>query len=114
MERLSVNGAAAAWCVTRCDTFLSRALGQLAAGKGERGRVWLLRPCSAVHTLWPAAPLDVVFCDHDGMIVRIVAPLRTRRWAGQRGAASVWEFPPGVTAQLALRRGDILGLCAQC
>ena len=112
MERLAINGIPGNWRVSRCDTFLSRALGQLAAAPAERQRVWLFRPCSAVHTLFPATPIDVAFCDRHGQVIRIVAPLRRRRWAGQRGAVSVWEFPAGVVAQLALRCGDRLSTCA--
>ena len=107
-----INDIPGLWHISRCDTFLSRALGQLAAAPAERHRVWRLSPCSAVHTLFPAAPIDVVFCDRDGVVIRIVAPLRRLRWAGKRGAASVFEFPPGVVAQLSLRCGDRLSTCA--
>ena len=112
LERLVINGIPGLWRVSRCDTFVSRALGQLAATPAERQRVWWFRPCSAVHTLFPATPIDVAFCDRHGRVIRIVAPLRERRWAAKRGAASVWEFPPGVVAQLALRCGDRLSTCA--
>ncbi len=112
LERLVINGVCCSWRVRRCDTFLSRALGQWAAPVVERQRVWLLQPCNAVHTLFPAAPLDVLFCDRGGQVLRIVAPLGAWRWAGLRAAASAWEFPPGVAALLSLRCGDHLSTCA--
>jgi uncharacterized membrane protein (UPF0127 family) len=53
----------------------------------------------------------VVFCNASGEVLRIVAPLPARRWVGQCAADSVFEFPAGAVAQLALRCGDHLSLC---
>lgn len=115
-QRLVLNGEPLPWQVRCCGTFLQRARGLLWAPRAQRQWAWRLQPCNAVHTLFLYGPIDVVFCDATGEVLRIVAPLRVRRWAGQCAADSVWEFPAGATAQLSLRRGDRLALCepARC
>jgi uncharacterized membrane protein (UPF0127 family) len=108
---LVVNDCAFPWRVRCCETFLQRARGLICAPATQRQWIWRLHPCNAVHTLFLAAPIDVVFCNAAGEVLRIVAPMQRRRWAGQGAAASVWEFPAGTTQRLSLRRGDRLGLC---
>jgi uncharacterized membrane protein (UPF0127 family) len=71
----------------------------------------MLRPCSAVHSLFLARPIDVAFCDAEGEIIRVVAPLRPWRCVAVRGAVSAWEFPASALGQLALEKGDRLSLC---
>jgi uncharacterized membrane protein (UPF0127 family) len=109
-HRLAVNGVPARWHVVSCETFWSRLRGQLAA-PSQRESAWMLRPCSAVHSMFMAAPMDVAFCDAEGVIIRLLAPMHAWRCAAARGAVSAWEFPQGTLAQLALGRGDRLSLC---
>ena len=108
---LVLNGIPRPWRVFCCDTFLQRARGLAGSSASERRLVWRLRPCSAVHTLFPGGPIDVVFCDPLGRVLHVVAPLPARRCAGKRGADSAWEFPAGVVGQLQLGCGDRLTLC---
>jgi uncharacterized membrane protein (UPF0127 family) len=110
LRQLAVNGTPALWRVVCCETFYSRLRGRLAALR-QRNCVWMLRPCSAVHSMFLAMPIDVAFCDADGKIIRVLAPLRPWRCAAARSAASAWEFPAGTLGQLALGRGDRLSLC---
>jgi uncharacterized membrane protein (UPF0127 family) len=107
---LTVNLRSTTWRVRCCDTFLQRARGLIGAPRAQRRWIWRLHPCRAVHTLFMAEPVDVVFCDREGRVLRIVAPLPRRRWAGHAAASSAWEFPAGATRRLQLRHGDWLGL----
>lgn len=108
---LVLNDRALSLRVRCCETFLQRARGLIRAPPMQAQWIWRLHPCNAVHTLFLAAPIDVVFCNSAGEVLRIVAPLPVRRWAGQRSAASAWEFPAGSAQRLSLCRGDRLGLC---
>ncbi len=110
LRQLAVNGTAVGWQVACCETFCSRLLGQLAAPR-RRNRAWMLRPCSAVHTLFLVNPVDVAFCDAEGLVIHVVAPLRPWRCAMARGAASAWEFPASALGHLPLAPGDRLSLC---
>ena len=53
-------------------------------------------------------PLDVVFCDADMRIVRIVSDLAPWRMAGCRRARYVLEVGPGEAARLGLHDGLLL------
>lgn len=108
---LAVNGVPVGWPVACCDSFWWRLRGQLAARR-RHGLIWMLSPCSAVHSFFLAQPIDVAFCDTDGLIVRVFVPMQAWRLAAARGAASAWEFPAGSLDRLALGRGDRLSLCA--
>lgn len=78
--------------------FPGRALGlmgraPLAAGMGLR-----LAPCAAVHTGFMRFPLDLVFLDSAGRVVRVVRGARPWRvFRGGRGAVEVIETTAGVT-----------------
>ena len=69
--------------------------------------------CAAVHTLFVRQPLDVVFCDAGGRVLRVAAHVHPGRIAGCRGTgASVvmaWEARAGVLAPR-VRPGDVLAL----
>ncbi|HVO09084.1 MAG TPA: DUF192 domain-containing protein [Burkholderiaceae bacterium] len=106
-----MNGVPTAWRVHRCASFLSRSRGRLGASLAQANWAWLLHPCRAVHTCFMGAPLDVVFCDARQSILRIDASMAPWRFAVERDAGSVWEFPAGAAATLRLRRGDRLTLC---
>jgi uncharacterized membrane protein (UPF0127 family) len=55
-----------------------------------------------------ATPIDVAFCDAEGIIIRVIAPLQPWRFAAVRGAVSVWEFPSGALGRLSLSTCDRL------
>lgn len=89
-----------------------RALGlmfrrDLPAGEG----LWL-RPCDSVHTCFMRFPIDLVFLDGDGTVVRVCRGVRPWRLAfGGRGARSVVEVRSGWLATEAVRPGDRLTAC---
>jgi uncharacterized membrane protein (UPF0127 family) len=70
----------------------------------------VLRPCRQVHTLGMRGPIDVAFCDRDGVVLRVltVAPWRVTRvvWrAGfvveaAAGAFDRWRLRPGDTVEV--------------
>ena len=111
LPRMAVNGARTEWRVKHCSTFASRALGRLGASRTVAAHAWKLRPCRAVHTFFLAAPIDVVFCDARGSVLRIVAPLRPWRCAVHGAAHITWEFPAGDVARTGLKCGDRLTVC---
>jgi uncharacterized protein len=70
----------------------------------------LLRPAGSVHTFFMRFPIDVVFLDRDGRVLRIAEALRPWRSAGARGARSVLELRVGECARRGLAAGDVLEL----
>lgn len=94
-----------------CETQLERGRGLLMRRCPDQRTAYLLRNCSAVHTVGMTYPIDVVFCDLNGRILRIVAGLPPFRFARHRNAAAVWEASAGVAARWGWKVGDEIGPC---
>ena len=62
----------------------------------------------SIHMFFMRMPLDIVFCDADMEIIRIVPELRPWRTAGARRARYALEIGPGEAARLGLRKGMTL------
>ena len=70
--------------------------------------LWL-KPCTSVHTLGMKYPLDLVFLDREGRILKQVHQLKSGRIAlGGRSAHSVVEFAGGSLKHLPLKIGEPL------
>src|ERR671931_183096 len=93
-ERCTVAGSALA----RMRGLLGRR--ELPAGEGI-----LLRPASSVHTAFMRFPIDVVFLDREGTVLKIAADLRPWKAAAQRKAKAALELAGGE----AERRGLTVG-----
>lgn len=85
--------------------------------RGLLGRRWLpagegllLGPCASVHTCFLRFPIDVVFLDRDGRVLRVVEHLRPWRLTGHRGARSVLELSAGETRRRAVVPADRLSV----
>lgn len=76
----------------------------------SRGEGLLLRPASPIHVAFMRFPIDAVFLDGDGVVVKIAARLHPWRVAGARRAKAVIELPAGECEQRGLREGDRLVL----
>jgi uncharacterized membrane protein (UPF0127 family) len=84
----------------------SRLRGLLGRKGLETGEGLLLRPASSIHTWFMRFPIDAVFVDPDGTVVRIAGDLRPWRVAGRRGARSVLELAAGECERRGLETGD--------
>ncbi|MDH6167917.1 uncharacterized membrane protein (UPF0127 family) [Variovorax boronicumulans] len=73
---------------------------RLAANEGL-----LIARCSSVHTVGMRYPIDVVFLDRNGQIVRVVEQLKPMRMVWCPGAARVLELDAGQARRLALLPG---------
>ena len=88
----------------------TRLRGWLGRREAPVGRGLWLMPCDAVHTFAMRFPVDLVFVDAAGRILRIdrrVPPWRVRLCIG---AYSVVEFEAGIAEILGLAAGDELEL----
>ncbi len=79
------------------ETFAERARGLIARPAPAPGRGLLIPRCNAIHTLFMRYPIDAVFLDRAGRVVRRVRGIRPWRffvWGGWR-AVQVLEISPG-------------------
>ncbi len=70
--------------------------------------LWIV-PCSSIHMFFMKFPIDVVYVDKAGVVVRCVAnvqPWKTSR--GGKGAHSVFELAAGAIARHGISEGDQL------
>jgi len=91
--------------VVMADTAWSRFWGLMGRRVLAPGEGLLLDPCSGVHTLFMRIPIDVVYLDRRGRVLRVLTPLRP--WhAGPMLAAAryVFEGPAGCAA--GVQEGD--------
>lgn len=68
----------------------------------------LLEPAWSIHTWFMRFPIDVVFLDGDGRVVRVVERLGPWRLASARHARAAIELAAGVAARLDIHEGDQL------
>jgi uncharacterized protein len=93
----TVTGAVVAGHVEVADGILSRFLGLMFRAELPAGHGLALRPCNSVHMFFMRFPLDVVFVDGDGRVVRILHSLRPwRATTLVRGAKAAIELPAGT------------------
>lgn len=106
----------------RLDSMEERALGdglRLAVARTRRergvglmglrelppGRALLIPRCSSVHTFWMRFPIDLVWLDSNGAVLRVEAAVR-RRLSWCRGAAEVVETRAGEGERFAAALRD--------
>ena len=94
-----------------CESRLERGRGLLLRRCPDQRTAYLLRSCSAIHTVGMTYPLDIVFCDAAGRILNIVRGLRPFRFVRQEGANVVWEMPAGAADLWGLQVGDQISPC---
>ncbi|HXV57135.1 MAG TPA: DUF192 domain-containing protein [Gaiellaceae bacterium] len=90
------------------ETPLARARGLLGRPGLEPDEGILLRPASSIHMWFMRFPIDAVFLDGEGRVLKVAAGLRPWRLAGCRGAKAVAELPAGACARAGLAAGDRL------
>jgi uncharacterized membrane protein (UPF0127 family) len=81
-------------------------------GRDEFEGALVLRPCRNVHTARMRFPIDVAFCDAEGVVVRTVTLRPWRMSPIVRRAAFVIEAEAGAFDRWHLRAGDRVELRA--
>jgi len=94
-----------------CESRIERGRGLLFRRCPDQRTAYLLRQCSAIHTVGMLYAIDIVFCDATGRIMKIVRGLRPFRMARHAGSCQVWEVAAGVAAKWGWRVGDEIGPC---
>ncbi len=92
----------------RADTFAARLFGLIPRRSlGEEEGLWL-EPCAMIHMCFMSFPIDAVFLDREGRVLRVLEnfrPWRFSPWVS--GARGVLELPSGRAAGR-LAEGDRL------
>lgn len=75
------------------------------------GDALVIRPCTSIHTFFMRFPIDVLFLDRDGRVLRAIPamkPWRLTRFYPR--AACVAELPASVLQRTGTTEGDVVKL----
>ena len=90
------------------DSFVTRALGLLVGKPLEAQEGLLISPCASIHTFGMRYPIDVLFLDRDGNVLRVCDAVRASRLRWARGARAALELRSGAAARHGLVPGSRL------
>jgi len=88
------------------DTMFTRMKGLLGRSKLEADEGILIRPCGSIHTFFMRFPIDAIFVDREGVVLKIASHLGPWRTSRARRARSVVELAAGEAERRALAPGD--------
>jgi uncharacterized membrane protein (UPF0127 family) len=109
VQLLNAGGKVLADQCLLANTFFSRLKGLLGKRGLSSSEALLLIPCDMVHTLGMRFPIDVIFVNKLGEILKIEDDLKPNRLAARvRNAHGVVEMAAGMAKKLGLVPGDIL------
>ncbi len=84
----------------------SRFRGLMGRRSLPEGQGLLLEPCSSIHCMFMRFPIDVIFLDREGRVVKVAAGVKPWRLAAAKGARSALELPAGIAARTHTTAGD--------
>lgn len=88
------------------DRPLTRMIGLLGRRRLDPGEGLVITPCHTIHTWFMRFPIDVLFIDENGIVVRAVEALAPFRLAsGRPRARTTIELPAGTLRRLAVGAG---------
>jgi hypothetical protein len=105
------DGTVIAGNVELADTVWSRFAGLMFRRELPRGHGLAIRPCNSIHMFFMRFPLDVVFVDGDGRVVRVLDSIRPWRASSfVRGAKAAIELHAGTAARSVVVPGAVVRL----
>jgi uncharacterized membrane protein (UPF0127 family) len=106
---VSVGGRPICERCLAADGFTLRLRGLLGRDELPSGDGIWIRPATSIHMFFMRFPIDAVFLDRDGTVVKLVEGLKPWRLATCRGARSVIELAHGEILRRQLELGDHVG-----
>lgn len=105
----SRNGNVLAEDCMVASSIVARTVGLLGRSSLPAEEGLLIRPCSGMHTFFMRFPIDVLFLDAGGRVLRAYAALRPwRATALVRGAKQALGLPAGTIPRSNTQVGDCL------
>jgi uncharacterized membrane protein (UPF0127 family) len=96
-------------CAQLADRPLRRLCGLLGSEGLADGDGLILSPCSSVHTCFMRFPIDVLFVDRAGHVLRAFEDVQPFRFvSGGRGAVRTIELPAGTIGRTGIVLGETL------
>ena len=105
------DGTVVAKRVEMASSIGQRALGLMLQPRLPKGNGVCIKPCKSVHTILMRFPIDVIFVDKEGNVLRILNSLKP--WRMPRPvwrSAAVIELPAGTLAKKGVTEDAVLKL----
>ena len=91
-----------------CD-FRSRSVGLLNRSSLDDDEALLIKPCNSIHTFFMKFPIDVVFLDKNGKVLKIKKRLKPWRFCDCIFKAYMTlELPQGKIDKITIKNGDFI------
>lgn len=94
--------------VRTADRFFTRLKGLLGTRQLPAGQGLLIRPCDSVHTFGMKYAIDVVFCNRENCVVKVVEQVEPGKITMCRAGKYVLELPIGTLKNSGTMKGDFL------
>lgn len=96
------------------DTAFARFMGLMFRRELPPGHGLAIRPCKSIHMFFMRFPLDVVFVDGEGRVVRVLDSIRPWRASSfVRGARAAIELPAATAARAGVAPGTVVRMVAR-
>ena len=93
---------------TVADRMLPRMRGLLGRRGLETDEGLLLRPAPSIQTFFMRFPIDAVFLDREGTVLKVSSDVLPWRMTGCRGAHATLELPAGAAGRRGIEKGERL------
>ena len=104
--RVIVDNAGSLAVATIADRPWTRMVGLLGRSRLEADDGLVITPCDTIHTWFMRFPIDVLFVDEHGIVVRAIEALGPFRFAsGRPRARTTIELPAGTLKRFAVGAG---------
>ena len=91
------------------NTLWTRMRGLLGTSELPQGTGLVIEPCNSIHTFFMTYPIDVLFLDKSGEVVKVLEVVKPwRLTAMYPRARSVLELPAGALSGTGTTEGDVI------
>jgi len=109
----STDGKTYPFKIFRADKFLTRLIGLLGTTKPDPSRGLYIIPCSGIHTFGMKYPIDILFLDKNGCVIKATPNLQANKVTKIiHSVKSILELPPGAIIEHNIKVGDHLQVVA--
>jgi uncharacterized membrane protein (UPF0127 family) len=89
------------------ETFWARSRGLLGRPPLRPGEALKIAPCNSIHCFFMRVPIDVVFLNAAGVVLKVCINVRPWRGRIKWRAKAVVELAAGEASRLGLQEGDL-------
>lgn len=91
------------------DNPYKRVIGLLNRKEFKKGQALIIKPCQSIHTFFMRFPIDALFIDKEGRVIKTIAHLKPWRLTGVYFSAQACiELPVGTMEASLTSEGDLI------